>query len=85
MAALRPGVAGLRDLRPPRVSRHGVCIPQYFIGYLCPRVSRWPIPAGAVFVGVILSIFAVANTDPYKLRFPKMKANTPGSGMVRST
>lgn len=55
-------------------------LPQYFIGYLCPRVSRWPIPAGAVFVGVILSIFAVANTDPYKLRFPKMEDYYPGVG-----
>jgi hypothetical protein len=54
---------------------------QYFIPFFSPAMSRWPVPPGAILVGVMVVVLALANTNPYKLQFPNMAGYYPGGTM----
>jgi hypothetical protein len=58
---------------------------QYFISRAVAQPNRWPVPAGALLVGIGVLVYALVNNDPYKLRFPNMADYYPGGhpGLVQ--
>ena len=56
-------------------------LPQYFITRISQSLRRWPIPPGAILVGLLVLIFGLVNNDPYKLRFPNMRDYYPGENL----
>jgi hypothetical protein len=56
-------------------------LPEYFIARISPSLRRWPVPPGAILVGLLVLIFGLANNEPYKLRFPKMSQYYPGGNL----
>jgi hypothetical protein len=51
---------------------------QYFVNQASASFGQWPVPPGAILVGLLILVFGLANNDPYKLRFPEMTAYGPG-------